>query len=122
MSESNWSPLAHFKELHFLPRVIFTLGGVLFVASAFARDLPLILLSSGIVLAAAGANFVLNLTYPDAFGEGYHISWLSFWQGLIAVSISAFCLYLSVYIYRYGGLPLYLQPIFTLLKGLSKPS
>jgi hypothetical protein len=94
MPESNWSPLAYFRELHLLPRVVFTVGGVLFLSAVVARELGLILCSIGILFAAVGFNFVE-----------------SFFQALIALSIAAVCLYIATYQYRHGVLPQYLQSI-----------
>jgi len=38
MSLDDWIPTIHFKELHLLPRVLFCMGAVIFVAAAIARD------------------------------------------------------------------------------------
>jgi hypothetical protein len=111
MAENNWSPLAYFRELHLLPRVIFTVGGVLFLSAVVARELVLILVSLVILFAAVGFNFVLNLTWNESAPPySAHISWGSAWQALIALSIAAACLYVAAYRYRYGALPPYLQP------------
>ena len=63
MSENSWSPLAYFKEFHLLPRVIFAVGGVFFLSAVVARELVFILGSLGILFAAVGFNFALNLTW-----------------------------------------------------------
>jgi hypothetical protein len=65
MSEASWSPLAYFKELHLLPRVVFTMGGFLFLSSTVVRDVVLTLFRVGIILAAVGFNFLLNLTWME---------------------------------------------------------
>jgi hypothetical protein len=45
---ADWSPLAYFRELHLLPRVIFAIGGVLFLSSPFLRGLALTLSASAL--------------------------------------------------------------------------
>lgn len=112
MAENSWSPLAYFAELHLLPRVVFTVGGVLFLSAVVARELVFVLAGLGILFAAVGLNFVLNLTWNES-APPYtaHISRESAWQALIALSIAAACLYVAAYRYRYGVLPPYLQPI-----------
>jgi hypothetical protein len=109
MPESTWSLLAYFRELHLLPRVIFTVGGVLFLSAVVARELALVLCSLGFVFAAVGFNFVLNLTWVDQ-NPPYksHVSWESFFEALIALSIAAACFYVAAYRYRHGMLPPYL--------------
>jgi len=65
MAESSWNPLAHFKELHLLPRVIFALGCLLFGGAILAREWALALFSAAVIFVAVGFNFILNLTWMD---------------------------------------------------------
>ncbi len=108
---ADWSPLAYFRELHLLLRVIFTIGGVLFLSSPFLRDLALCLFSVGIVFAAVALNFLINLTWMEP-GPPYrtHISWESLWQALLSLAIAGACLGLAAYRYHFGVLPALLQP------------
>jgi NADH:ubiquinone oxidoreductase subunit K len=112
MPENSWSPLSYFRELHLLPRVIFTVGGALFLTALVARELVLILLSLGIIFAAVALNFILKLTWCETRPPyTRHVSWESFFQALIALAISAACIYVAAYRYRHGSLPPYLLPI-----------
>jgi hypothetical protein len=60
MPLSDLSPLSYFKELHFLPRVIFTIAGVLFFVGLGKKWDPYAL---GLVLVflALGYNFLVGL-------------------------------------------------------------
>lgn len=50
MGMPDFSPLGYFKELHLLPRVIFTLGGGIAVASFFVRSQNLVMGLMGVAL------------------------------------------------------------------------
>lgn len=102
----NWSPLAYFKELHLLPRVIFAIGWTLFLGALVAREFAALLFGVSIILGAVGFNFLLNSTWHDT-AQPYkaHVSWLCLFQAFIAISIAAVCFYVAAYRYRYGMMP-----------------
>jgi hypothetical protein len=105
-----WSPLAYFREQPLLPRVIFTIGGVLFLSLPFVRNLALSLLSVGVIFVAVGLNFFLKLVHKQS---EYPYRWILFGQpalqAVIAFSIAATCLYLAWYRYYFGVLPALLR-------------
>jgi hypothetical protein len=111
MSLSDLSPLSYFKELHLLPRVIFTIGGAFFFGGLVIRDWRVLLLGAGIVFVSVGYNFFTGLLWhePHPPYTG-HISWSNLLQGLIAFALGAFAIYVVVYNYRHGYLPTFLRP------------
>jgi hypothetical protein len=120
MPLSDLSPLSYFKELSLFPRVIFTIGGVLFFASLVVWNAALVLFGVGLVLAAVGFNFMLNSTWQNP-GPPYesHLWWGQFLQGLLAFLLAAACFYVATYRYRFGSLPPYLRPVSSVRSILS---
>ena len=112
MSLSDLSPLSYFKELQLLPRVIFTIGGAFFFGGLFTKEWMVLLFGTGLVLVAVGYNFIFDLYYNDPVPPHVtRFSWLSLLQGLLALVLGAFALYVVVYNYRHGSLPTFLRPI-----------
>ena len=112
MALSDLSPLTYFKELHLLPRVIFTIGGALFFSGLFIKDWKVLLVGMGIVFIAVGYNFLANLLWHDPHPPyTAHLSWSNLFQAFFALAVAACVLYVAVYDYRYGVLPRFLQPI-----------
>ena len=112
MSLSDLSPLSYFKELQLLPRVIFTIGGALFFGGLFIKEWRVLLFGVGLVLVSVGYNFLFDLYYNDPVPPHVtRFSWLNLFQGLLALVLGAFALYIVVYNYRHGFLPTFLQPI-----------
>src|ERR1700761_8245551 len=105
MPLSDLSPLSYFKELHLLPRVVFTIGGVLFFAGLPLKDLDITLFGVGLVFISLGYKLFAALVWNEA-NEPYtiHISAGNLFQGLLSATIAAFILYLAGYHYRYGVL------------------
>lgn len=114
MPLSDLSPLNYFKELHLLPRVVFTIGGAFFFGGLFVKDWRILLLGVGLVFASVGYNFLTGLLWYES-GPPYnaHISWSNLFQGLLALALGSFVLYVVVYNYRYGTLPAFLRPVST---------
>jgi hypothetical protein len=110
LSEGNH--LEHFKELHLLPRAIFLIGFVLFVAAVFKWELVLVLGSMGIIFLGVGMNFILNLIYREGM-EPYklRISWASLIQAAISLCLATALICLGVYSYRHGVLPTAFRPV-----------
>jgi hypothetical protein len=108
------SPLAYFKELHLVPRVIFAIGGTFFFAGLFSSGwrAELMLFGAGLIFLALAWNFFLNAFWQEP-GPPYS---QRFWWGGLAQAIpmlafSAGCLYIAAYMYRHGHLPPLLQPL-----------
>ena len=93
----------HFRELHLFPRVIVSIGAVVFVVTLIARDSALSFLGLSLVF----RKISLNLLTP---GFGVHPKWKSgIIQGLVALGCAAFCFYVYKYRYYSGDLPYFLQ-------------
>ena len=104
--------LEHFKELHLLPRAIFLVGFVLFLAAIFKWQLALVLGSMGIIFLAVGMNFILNLIYREGM-EPYklRISWASLIQAVVSLCLGTALICLGEYSYRHGVLPTAFRPV-----------
>ena len=61
MSINDFVSMFHFKELHFLPRVIFVLGAVFLIGSFFVKTFVLGLFGVGVIFFASALNFLLNV-------------------------------------------------------------
>src|ERR1700678_239907 len=111
MPLSDLSPLSYFKELHLLPRVVFTIGGAFFFGGLVIRDWRVLLLGVGFVFLSVSYNFFCGLLWHEP-GPPYtnHISWPNLFQGLLAFALGVIALYIVVYHYRHGYLPTYLRP------------
>jgi hypothetical protein len=112
MPLSDLSPLSYFKELRLLPRVLFTIGGAIFFGGLVIRDWRVLLLGVGLVFVSVGYNFFARLLWHEP-GPPYsaHISWPNLFQGLLALALGVFVLYVVFYNYRHGFIPSYLRPI-----------
>src|SRR5258707_14881782 len=103
MPLSDLSPLTYFKELYLLPRVIFTIGGAFFFCGLFIKDWRVLLFGAALVFVSVGFNFFFDLYYNDPVPPHViRFSWLSLFQGLFALALGAFFLYIVVYNYRHG--------------------
>ena len=58
MPLSDLSPLSYFKELHLLPRVVFTIGGALFFGGLVIKDWMVLLFGVGLVFVSVGVQFL----------------------------------------------------------------
>lgn len=112
MPISDFSPLSYFKELHLLPRVVFTIGGSLFFGGLFTKDWTVLLSGAGLVFVSVGYNFFANLLWsePSPPYEG-HISWSNLFQGLLSFALGVLMLYVVIFHYRHGSLPSFLLPV-----------
>src|ERR1035438_7830095 len=102
---TDFSPLAYFKELHLVPRVIFCIGGVLFLTGGF-KGWKIVALGAGLLFVALGYNFFANLLWRDPHPPySAHIAWPNLLQGVITLGVGIGLLYLVGYSYHYGSLP-----------------
>jgi hypothetical protein len=106
--------IVHFRELHFLPRVIFSIGTILLIGSFFVRLAILGFVGIVVLLAASALNLVINTSLgigawckekPAGFPHAL------FWQMLLAIVLTLAMLYLTYYSYRHGAMPMCLQPL-----------
>jgi hypothetical protein len=108
------SPLAYFKELHLVPRVIFAIGGILFFAGLFSSEwrIEVMLFGVGLIFVALAWNFFLNAFWQEP-GPPYaqRFWWGGLAQAIPMLALSAVCLYVSGYTYRHEHLPPWLQPL-----------
>ncbi len=89
--------LVHFRELHFLPRVIFAIGGVSFVGAFFVKQ-PLIgALGIVVIFAACTLNLVINTSL--AWQASKQTPWALLLQALLSLAIFVLLLCLT-YHYR----------------------
>jgi hypothetical protein len=114
MSIKDVSELVHFRELHLLPRTIFSIGAVCFVGAFFLKSFLLGFLGVGTVFVALTLNFAINILVR--FGDSiqtkqFAAPWMMIAQFLLCLFITYFLLTLVYYYYRQGQLPPYLRPL-----------
>ena len=116
MATDDWLPPLNFRELNLLPRVIFALGAVLFVAAVIHRDLELKLFGAGTVFIAVAFNFFIVIfeigyeereedrrqTNPATRKNPYRKLGLAF-DLLVAAALGIGCLYLSAHLWQCGN-------------------
>ncbi|SRR6266849_469389 len=112
MPLSDLSPLNYFKELHLMPRVLFTIGGSFFFGGLVIKDWRVLLFGAGLVFVSVGYNFFAKLLWHESSPPyRVHILWSNLFQGLLALALGTFILYAVVYNYRHGFLPSFLRPV-----------
>jgi hypothetical protein len=95
MAVDEWLPPFHFKELHLLPRTIFVLGGVVFVAACISKQWVVTLLGAGAVLFGVALNYFIVI-----FKLGYEERKWGLWVDLIiALALSAACVCVAFMVY-----------------------
>jgi hypothetical protein len=104
--------LVHFRELHFFPRVIFSLGLVFLIGSFFVKNFLLGFFGVTVILSSATLNLFINSTWEEP-NEPYtrHLNWTVLSQFVLALAITGFVAYLNYHYYRHGEMPPYLQPL-----------
>jgi hypothetical protein len=104
--------LVHFRELHFFPRIIFSLGLVFLIGSFFIRNFTLGFFGVGVILFSASVNLFIGCTWTDPHPPyARHINWTVLSQFLVCALITGAVLYLNYHYYRYGQMPPSLQPV-----------
>ena len=104
--------IVHFRELHFLPRVIFSIGGVLFVGSFFVKEELLGALGIGVIFFACVLNLFINIglqVYVSVSQKTFSIPWALLFQAVLATVLCWYCLSGTYRYFLYGTLPSYLQ-------------
>jgi hypothetical protein len=106
------SPLSHFKELHLVPRLIFTIGAALFFGGLFRRDWGVSVLGISLAFFSLAYNFAANSMWREgAPPYRLRIWWWNVFQGLIVLAMGVFAFYIVAYHFRYGDLPRFLKPL-----------
>lgn len=100
--------LVHFRELHFLPRVIFFIGAVFLIGAFFVKTPILGFLGVGVMLAATALNLVINaLSFSEVSlrNRTFSIHWTFVLQAVLALALTVVTLILTYYFYEHGEMP-----------------
>ena len=106
--------LVHFRELHLLPRTIFSIGAICFVGSFFLKLFILGFFGVGIVFVGLTLNFaigVLKGTDISIARRTFSVAWMMLVQFILCCGIAYKLLWLAFFFYRNGEMPPYLQPL-----------
>jgi hypothetical protein len=104
--------LVHFRELHFLPRVIFSIGAILFIGSFFVKEELLGLFGIGVIFFASTLNLFVNICLRidvSITRKAFSIPWALLFQGILSGVLCWYCLSISRHMFLYNSLPSYLQ-------------
>ncbi|MGB2639843.1 MAG: hypothetical protein WA857_06650 [Candidatus Acidiferrum sp.] len=114
MSLKDVAELIHFRELHLLPRTVFSIGAVCFIGSFFIRAFLVGFLGVGLIFVALTLNFAIQvLLQTDIYlaKKTFAIPWMMLAQFILCSAITYKLLVLIFYFYRHGEMPPYLQPL-----------
>lgn len=114
MSLKDATGLVHFRELHLLPRTIFSIGATCFIGAFFIKVFLIGFLGVGIVFSALTINFVINAamqTDISLAGRRFTVPWVTLGQLILCFAITYKLLFLICFFYRHGEMPPYLQPL-----------
>jgi hypothetical protein len=107
--------LVHFDELHFLPRVMFSIGAICFIGSFFLKLFILGFFGVGIIFVGCTLNLGIGVLKSIDISLGRNtfrnINWMLVWQFVLSFAITVALLTLVYHYYRYGEMPPYLQPL-----------
>jgi hypothetical protein len=106
--------LVHFRELHLLPRTIFSIGAVCFIGSFFLKLFLLGFFGVGIVFAALALNFligVIQMTHISITARIFNVPLMIGAQLIICSWLAYHLLAVAHYYYFHGSMPPYLQPL-----------
>jgi hypothetical protein len=68
MASGEWTSTFRFEELHLLPRAIFAMGAVTFIAAVIGKEAEVALIGAGTVFSAIALNYVIvafRVAYED---------------------------------------------------------
>lgn len=114
MSLKDVAELIHFRELHLLPRTIFSIGAICFVGAFFIKVFLVGFLGVGLIFVALTLNFAIGvLLRTDIYlaKKTFAIPWMMLGQFILCSVITYKLLVLVYYFYRHGEMPPYLQPL-----------
>jgi hypothetical protein len=106
--------LVHFRELHLLPRVIFSIGAICFVGSLFVKVFILGLFGVGVIFVGCTLNFAIGVLMSidvSLKNKSFSFAWMLFGQFILSSAITYGLLVLAYYYYRHGEMPPYFQPL-----------
>jgi hypothetical protein len=114
MAWEDVTALVRFRELHFLPRVIFSLGAVLLIGALFVKAFLIGFLGVGLIFGGSALNLCVNTSL--AYGQHRRdckpgFPYAPFGQCLLAVVLTILTLSLLYYFYRHGEMPTFLRPL-----------
>jgi hypothetical protein len=105
--------LVHFRELHLLPRTIFSIGAVCFIGAFFIKVFLVGFLGVGLIFVALTLNFAISvLLQTDVYlaKKTFTIPWTPLLQFVLCSVVTYELLVLVYYFYRHGEMPPYLKP------------
>jgi hypothetical protein len=114
MSLKDVGELVHFRELHLLPRTIFSIGATCFIGAFFIKAFLIGFLGVGIIFVALTLNFGIGvMLHTDIYvaRKTFTVPWTLLLQFILCSAITYKLLSLIYYFYRHGEMPPYLQPL-----------
>jgi len=114
MSLKDAAELVHFRELHLLPRTIFSIGAICFLGAFFLKTFLLGFFGVGVIFIGLTLNFALNFlvqTDISISAKRFKVAWTILFQLIICGVISYWFLGVFWYYYRYGEMPPYLHSL-----------
>src|ERR1035437_6569732 len=90
--------LVHFRELHLLPRVIFSIGAICFIGSVFVKEFILGFLGVGVIFLGCTLNFAINVflqTDVSVVRKTFDVVWGTLTQLVLSVAITYGLLFLA---------------------------
>jgi hypothetical protein len=106
--------LVQFRELHFLPRVIFFIGAAFLLGAFFVKVFVLGFLGVGVMFTGAALNLVINtlsLSELSFRNRTFSVHWMFLLQAILAIALAVSTLSLTFYFYRHGEMPPCLRPL-----------
>jgi|SRR5216684_3516807 len=114
MSLKDAAELVHFRELHLLPRTIFSIGATCFIGAFFVKQFLVGFLGVGLIFLALTLNFAIGVALGfDIFiaKKVFHIPYMMLFQFLLCSWLTYKLFTLIFYFYRHGQMPPWLQPL-----------
>jgi hypothetical protein len=114
MNLQDAAQILDFRELHFLPRVIFSIGTICFVSAFFLKLFILGLFGVGIIFIGSTLNLGIGVVMSRDISlkrKTFVVHWMLLCQFVLPFAITYALLVLAYHYYRYGEMPPYLQPL-----------
>jgi len=108
MSPVDFKPAENFRELHLLPRVIFTIGSALIIGSFFVKSVFLGLCGIDAIFIATLYNLIVDSFLSWQAHRKLNYMLLSHCVIAAAFFIATFCF--AYHVYFHGGIPGCTQP------------
>jgi hypothetical protein len=114
MSIRDVAELVHFRELHLLPRTIFSIGVVCFLGAFFLKSFLLGFFGVGVIFIGLTLNFAINFlmqTDISISAKIFKVAWVMLFQLMLSALISYWLIGVIWFYYRYGEMPPYLHSL-----------